>query len=182
MSTDAERAFSRGGLTVSKMRHSLSNQSSRTATVLGAWCSLPSAIPRDEIMAVFRDKNKRPKGNNCASSATTLSLDANSSTDAVVINYVTVDSCDAPTPLFRPHESMARSRSVPAMVCVISQLICVPSSLGPLFMQLVCGGGGFAHRAFRLMWLRSPFRYYYAWSLFYSHSDNYNVRARGEGA
>jgi hypothetical protein len=49
-------------------------------------------------------------------------------------------------------------------------------------MQLVCGGGGFVRRAFRLMWSRSLFRYYYAWSLFYSHSDNYNVRARGEGA
>ena len=85
-STDAERAFSRGGLTVSKMRHSLSDQSSRAATVLGAWCSLPSAIPRDEIMAVFRDKNKRPKGNSSATSATTSLLDASSSTDAVIIN------------------------------------------------------------------------------------------------
>ena len=44
-STDTERAFSRGGLTVSKMRHSLSDQSTRTATVLGAWCDLPGAVP-----------------------------------------------------------------------------------------------------------------------------------------
>ena len=44
-------------------------------------------------------------------------------------------------------------------------------------MQLVCGGGGFARRAFRLMWSRL-----HAWSPFYSHSDNHNVRARGEGA
>ena len=62
-STDVERAFSRGGLTVSKMQHSLSDESTRAASVLGAWCDLPGAIPRDEIITVFRDKNKRPKGN-----------------------------------------------------------------------------------------------------------------------
>ena len=63
-STDVERAFSRGGLTVSKMRHSLLDESTRAASVLGAWCDLQGAVPRDEIMAVFRDKGKRPKGNN----------------------------------------------------------------------------------------------------------------------
>ena len=63
-STDVERAFSRGGLTVSKMRHSLSDESTRAASVLGSWCDLPGAVPRDEIIAVFRDKGKRPKGNN----------------------------------------------------------------------------------------------------------------------
>jgi hypothetical protein len=61
-STDVERAFSRGGLTVSKMRHSLSDESTRAATVLSSWCDFPPAIPRDEIIATFRDKNKRPKG------------------------------------------------------------------------------------------------------------------------
>jgi hypothetical protein len=61
-STDVERAFSCGGLTVSKMRHSLSDQSARAASVLGAWCNLPGAIPREEAMVIFRDKNKRPKG------------------------------------------------------------------------------------------------------------------------
>jgi hypothetical protein len=63
-STDVERAFSRGGLTVSKMRHSLSDESTRAASVLGAWCDLSGAIPRDEILEVFRDKGKRPKDNN----------------------------------------------------------------------------------------------------------------------
>ena len=61
-STDVERAFSSGGLTVSKMRHSLSDESTRAATVLGSWCNFPQAIPRDDIIAAFRDKNKRPKG------------------------------------------------------------------------------------------------------------------------
>lgn len=61
-STDVERAFSRGGLTVSKMRHSLSDESTRAATVLSSWCDFPIAIPRDEIISVFRDKSRRPKG------------------------------------------------------------------------------------------------------------------------
>jgi len=56
-----ERAFSRGGLTVSKMRHLLSDESTRAATVLGSWCDFPSAIPRDDIIVSFRDKSKRPK-------------------------------------------------------------------------------------------------------------------------
>ena len=63
-STDVECAFSRGGLTVSKMRHSLSDESTRAASVLGAWCDLPGAVPRDEVVAVFKDKGKRPKNNN----------------------------------------------------------------------------------------------------------------------
>jgi hypothetical protein len=72
-STDVERAFSRGGLTASKMRHSLSDQSTRAATVLGAWCDLPGAIPREEIAAGFRDKNKRPKGSS-SNNATSVAL------------------------------------------------------------------------------------------------------------
>ena len=43
-STDVERAFSHGGPTVSKMRHSLSDESTRAASVLGAWCDLPGAV------------------------------------------------------------------------------------------------------------------------------------------
>jgi hypothetical protein len=69
-STDVERAFSCGGLTVSKMCHSLSDKSMRAASVLGAWCDLPGAVPRDEIIAVFCEKGKRPKGNNIIVSTT----------------------------------------------------------------------------------------------------------------
>jgi hypothetical protein len=72
-STDCERAFSRGGLTVSKMRHSLSDESVRAATVLGSWCSLPDAIPREEIIMVFRDKSKRAKGKQPAAASTPAS-------------------------------------------------------------------------------------------------------------
>lgn len=58
-STDVERAFSHGGLTVSKMRHSLSDKSVRAATVVGSWAGLPGAIPSSEITTIFNDKSKR---------------------------------------------------------------------------------------------------------------------------
>ena len=61
-STDVECSFLQGGLTVSKMRHSLSDKSTRAATVLSSWCDFPPAIPRDDIVAIFIDKSKRPKG------------------------------------------------------------------------------------------------------------------------
>jgi len=61
-SMDVEWAFSRGGLTVSKMCHSLSDESTRAATVLSSWCDFPPAIPHDEIIPTFRDKSKWPKG------------------------------------------------------------------------------------------------------------------------
>ncbi|KAJ3516930.1 hypothetical protein NMY22_g14084 [Coprinellus aureogranulatus] len=58
-STDVERAFSRGGLTVSKLRHSLSDQSTRCQTVLGLWCGVPGLLPTDTIIKTFDDKAKR---------------------------------------------------------------------------------------------------------------------------
>jgi hypothetical protein len=61
-STDVELSFLQGGLTVSKMCHSLSDESTRATTVLSSWCDFPPAIPRDDIVAIFRDKSKRPKG------------------------------------------------------------------------------------------------------------------------
>jgi hypothetical protein len=60
-STDVERAFSKGGLTVSKFRHSLSDESARSSSVLGSWTGLDGAIPRDLILQLFKDKGKRPK-------------------------------------------------------------------------------------------------------------------------
>jgi hypothetical protein len=60
-STDVERAFSAGGLTVSKFRHSLSDESIRASSILGSWFSLNGAIPCNEIAQLFKDKLKRPK-------------------------------------------------------------------------------------------------------------------------
>jgi hypothetical protein len=58
-STDVERAFSRGGLTVSKMRHSLSDESTRAATVLGSWCTFTDLVPFGEIASKFKEKSSR---------------------------------------------------------------------------------------------------------------------------
>jgi len=60
-SCDVERGFSRGGLTVSKLRHGLSDESTRTSTVLHAWSQIPRLIPENEIIQVFKDKCRRLK-------------------------------------------------------------------------------------------------------------------------
>lgn len=61
-STDVERAFSCGGLTVSKRRHSLNDESTRAATVLSSWAMAGGIIPEGKILEVFREKSKRSKG------------------------------------------------------------------------------------------------------------------------
>ena len=61
-STDVESSFSWGGLTVSKMWHSLSDESNDVAAIIGSWCDFPSAIPREDIVETFKDKSKRSKG------------------------------------------------------------------------------------------------------------------------
>ena len=43
------------------MRHSLSDESTRAASVLGSWCTFPGAVPREEIMTTFKEKSKRDK-------------------------------------------------------------------------------------------------------------------------
>lgn len=60
-SVDTERAFSRGGLTVSKRRHALSDKSTRAASVLSSWATVPDVVPEKEIIQVFKDKSKRGK-------------------------------------------------------------------------------------------------------------------------
>ncbi|KAJ3532885.1 hypothetical protein NM688_g7357 [Phlebia brevispora] len=60
-SVDVERAFSRGGLTVSKRRHGLSDKSVRAATILGSWVSVEGLIPEEELLERFRNKSKRPR-------------------------------------------------------------------------------------------------------------------------
>ncbi|KAJ3576951.1 hypothetical protein NP233_g99 [Leucocoprinus birnbaumii] len=59
-STDIECAFSHGGLTVSKMHHSLSDESTCTSAVMGSWSDSPiNIIPHEKILQVLRDKSKR---------------------------------------------------------------------------------------------------------------------------
>ncbi|RPD52699.1 hypothetical protein L226DRAFT_440170, partial [Lentinus tigrinus ALCF2SS1-7] len=52
-SVDAERAFSRGGLTVSKLRRNLSDESTRAATVLSAWMKVPGLVPEEKVIRMF---------------------------------------------------------------------------------------------------------------------------------
>jgi hypothetical protein len=56
--TDVEYAFSCGGLIVSKIYYSLSNQLVQAATVISSWISLSALIPEDEIMKAFNEKSK----------------------------------------------------------------------------------------------------------------------------
>lgn len=60
-STDVERAFSRGGLTVSKLRHSLTDESTRCSSVLELWAEIDGFIPLDKIVALFKDKSSRAR-------------------------------------------------------------------------------------------------------------------------
>ncbi|RDX54387.1 hypothetical protein OH76DRAFT_1341681, partial [Lentinus brumalis] len=49
-SVDAKCSFSRGGLVVSKLRHSLSNKSTWAATVLNAWMQVLGLIPKQRCI------------------------------------------------------------------------------------------------------------------------------------
>ena len=57
-STDAERAFSRGRLTVSRLRHSLSDASVRANTVLGSWARIDDLVPEKETIDFLGDKKR----------------------------------------------------------------------------------------------------------------------------
>ena len=58
-SCDVECGFSRGGLTISKLQHRLSDESTHLLTVLYAWSKIPGLIPESEIIQVFKDKCRR---------------------------------------------------------------------------------------------------------------------------
>lgn len=59
-SVDVERAFSQGTLTVSKYRHSLSDNATRASIVLSAWSKLPGVLLADEVIKMFERKSFRP--------------------------------------------------------------------------------------------------------------------------
>ena len=48
---------------MSKMCHNLSDKSVRAATVVGSWAGQPGIIPHEQLVQIFTDKSKRPKGN-----------------------------------------------------------------------------------------------------------------------
>ena len=55
---DAEQAFLRGRLTVSRLRHSLSDQTVRASTVLGSWAWHADLVPEDVSVSLLRQKEK----------------------------------------------------------------------------------------------------------------------------
>ncbi|KAF8574083.1 hypothetical protein K439DRAFT_1373493 [Ramaria rubella] len=65
-STDTEQAFSGGGLTISRLQHSLSDQSTRVASVLASWASIKGLIPKAEIIQTFQNKKTWEKNVNQA--------------------------------------------------------------------------------------------------------------------
>ncbi|KAF8587063.1 hypothetical protein K439DRAFT_1307469, partial [Ramaria rubella] len=50
MSMDTEHAFSGRGLTVSRMCHSLLDQSTHAVTVLSSWAAVGGVIPEGQII------------------------------------------------------------------------------------------------------------------------------------
>jgi len=48
-------------ISISKLRHSLSDKSTQAATVLGSWSSLEGVIPKARIVQLFKDTSKWPK-------------------------------------------------------------------------------------------------------------------------
>jgi hypothetical protein len=63
-SCDVERGFSHGGLTVTKLRRTLSDDSTQVSTILHAWSEIPGLIPETNIIEVSKDKGRRLKGVN----------------------------------------------------------------------------------------------------------------------
>ncbi|KAF8577925.1 hypothetical protein K439DRAFT_1363575, partial [Ramaria rubella] len=57
-------AFSGGGLTVSRMWHSLSDASTHAASVLASWGLINGLIPKAKIIQGFKDKKNREKNAN----------------------------------------------------------------------------------------------------------------------
>ena len=61
-STPAERAFSRGGLTVSRLRHSLNDASVRASALLASWSSIPDLIPQADTISLLKSHIRKNRG------------------------------------------------------------------------------------------------------------------------
>jgi hypothetical protein len=61
-SCGVEHGFSQGGLTVTKLRHTLSDESTQVSTVLHSWSEIPSLIPEADIIEMFKNKSCHLKG------------------------------------------------------------------------------------------------------------------------
>ena len=59
-STDIERAFSRGRLTISRLRFALGDKSVRASTLLGSWARLPGLVSEQDIVALIKNGGVYP--------------------------------------------------------------------------------------------------------------------------
>ncbi len=73
---DVERAFSRGSLTVSKYRHSLSDKSTRAAIVLSSWMQVKGVVVEKDVIQAFEDKARRLNASSAASAEGTSPVDS----------------------------------------------------------------------------------------------------------
>jgi len=90
-SADVERAFSRGALTVTHRRHSLSDSSMRNSIMLGSWLRDTNLVPRTELIEFFC--NKCIRFPSVSTSTTTQdSVDADSDSGSAVDNSSTATS------------------------------------------------------------------------------------------
>jgi len=80
-SVEAERAFSRGALTVTHRRHVLSDKSTRNSIVLGAWLKDTSLVPRDDLIDFFGGKSARGQTKAKGGSAEPTDSSSNSDSD-----------------------------------------------------------------------------------------------------
>ena len=60
-STDIERLFSGGRLTVSRMRHSLSSDSKRASIVLGTWMKADGLLSNQDLSKKLKEKRNANK-------------------------------------------------------------------------------------------------------------------------
>lgn len=70
LSTDTERAFLRGRLTVPRLRHSFSDESVRASMLLGSWAQIPELVPERKaihrIKAIVRQARQEAAAANAA--------------------------------------------------------------------------------------------------------------------
>ncbi|EIW63695.1 uncharacterized protein TRAVEDRAFT_41126 [Trametes versicolor FP-101664 SS1] len=53
-STDTERTFSHGHLTVSRLQHSLGEDSVCAGTVVGSWAGIPAILREDNLVNIIK--------------------------------------------------------------------------------------------------------------------------------
>ena len=76
-SVEAEHAFSRGALTVTHRHHMLSDRTTRSSIVLGAWLKDTDLVPKDELIEFFRNKSFRGSvPSSCDSAKADISIDS----------------------------------------------------------------------------------------------------------